>query len=429
MLTPYRHVLAVPGALAFALTGLVARLPISMLSLGIVVLVSTRTGSYRLAGSVAAAYLVGNAAFAVIQGRMADRLGQSTVLPWTVLVFTGSLGLMMWSVEAGWPSPLPQALAAIGGASFPQIGSCIRARWSHNVPDKVKLQTAFALEAVLDDVVFVVGPILVTVLATTIDPAAGLGTAIVAGLVGSLALAAQRSTEPPAHRNVPHKGAAVPMGWSVLAPLVVTAAALGVVFGGVEVSAVAFAEELGSKAASGPLLAVLALGSGLAGFATGTVEWRWSVQTRFRVGMLALAVALLPLPFIDGLALMGVGLFLVGFAVAPTLIAIMAWIEQTVPARRLTEGISMITTGLYVGLAPGAAAAGEIIDRYGASPSFWVPAAAAGAGAVLAWATALGPATRPRADVGVISRNETSRLYDSQGSGLVTSWRECSPRR
>ena len=397
MLSPYRRVLAVPGALAFSLTGLVARLPISMLSLGIVVLVSTRTGSYRLAGSVAAAYLVGNAAFAVVQGRMADRLGQSIVLPWTILVSTGALALTMWSVEAGWPSPLPQAFAAVGGASFPQIGSCIRARWSHNVPDKAQLQTAFALEAVLDEVVFVVGPILVTTLATAVDPVAGLGTAMAAGLVGSLALAAQRSTEPPAHRNVPQVGPSVPMGWRVLGPLVVTATALGVVFGGAEVSAVAFAEELGSKAASGPLLAVLALGSLLAGVVSGTIQWRSSIPMRFRVGMLALAVALVPLPFIDGLVLMGAGMFLAGFAVSPTLIAAVAWIEETVPARRLTEGISVITTGLYVGLAPGAAAAGAIIDRYGASPSFWVPVVAAGAGAAVAWATALLPAARPRA--------------------------------
>jgi len=397
MLTPYRRVLSVPGALAFSLAGLVARMPISMLSLGIVILVSSRTGSYRLAGAVAAAYLVGNAAFAVVQGRLADRLGQSRVLPATVTTSTIALSLLMWSVETGWPTPLPQVFAAVAGAAFPQIGSCVRSRWSQNDYNKNEMRTAFALEAVLDEVVFVVGPILVTALATLVDPLAGLGTAVAAGLVGSLALAAQRSTEPPAHRRAAHGTPGANLRWGVLGPLVLAAVGLGVVFGGVEVAVVAFAEELGSKGTSGPLLAVLALGSLLAGFFSGTVTWQSSNPARFRVGITALALALLPLPFVPGFWLMGLCLFLAGFAVSPTLIASVAWIEETVPARRLTEGISIMTTGLYIGLAPGAAAVGAVIDRHGASASFWVPVIAAAAGALVAVGTLLTPAGRPGA--------------------------------
>jgi MFS family permease len=394
MLTPYRRVLAVPGALAFSLTGLLARLPISMVSLGIVILVSSRTGSYALAGAVAAAYLLGHAAFAVVQGRLADRLGQSRVLPWTILVFTVALSLLTWSVEAGWSTPLPQILAAVGGAAQPQIGSCIRARWSHNLPDKTQLQTAFALEAVVDETVFVVGPILVTVLATTLHPAAGLGTAILAGLVGTLVLSVQRGTEPPGHRGTGRRGPKVPMGWAVLVPLIVTGIALGAVFGGVEVATVAFSEELGTKAASGPMLGLFALGSLLAGFVSGTITWRTSNATRFRRGTLALAVSLVPLPFVEGFLLLGVVLFVAGFAISPTLIAIVAWVEETVPTRRLTEGISIVTTGIAVGVAPGAAVVGEVIDRHGASASFWVPVVSAGAGALVAFATVLLPARR-----------------------------------
>lgn len=389
MLTPYRRVLSVPGALAFSMTGLVARLPNSMVSLGIVILVSSSTGSYRLAGSVAAAYLVGNAGFAIAQGRLADRLGQSRVLPWTILVFTVALTIMMWSVQVGWPSPVPQLLAVVGGAASPQIGSCVRARWSHNVPDKRQLQTAFAFEAVGDEAVFMLGPILVTALATSVHPAAGLGAAVLAGLVGTLALAVQRSTEPPAHHATAKRGPRVRLGWGVLGPLVLAAGMLGVVFGGIEVATVAFAEHLGSKASSGPLLAVLALGSLLAGFVSGTVHLRSSNAARFRGGMTALALALVPLPFVGSILLMGLVLFLAGFTIAPTLIAIVAWIEETVPTRRLTEGISVMTTGLYVGLAPGAAAVGAVIDRYGASASYWVVLAAAWLGALVALGTLL----------------------------------------
>src|SRR4051795_7411634 len=99
MFSPYRRVLGMPGALAFSASGLVARFPISMVSLGIVLLVSTRTGSYSLAGSVSAAYLVANAAFAVPQARLIDRLGQSRVLPVSVSTFAVGLVATMAVVE------------------------------------------------------------------------------------------------------------------------------------------------------------------------------------------------------------------------------------------------------------------------------------------------------------------------------------------
>src|SRR3954470_12418205 len=105
MLTPYRRVLSVPGAMVFCISGLVARLPLSMAGLGIVVLVSTRTGSYGTAGAVSASYLLGNAAFAVPQARLVDRLGQRRVLPAAVTLFAVGLVTMMAAVELDAPAP------------------------------------------------------------------------------------------------------------------------------------------------------------------------------------------------------------------------------------------------------------------------------------------------------------------------------------
>ncbi|MDQ3616671.1 MAG: MFS transporter [Actinomycetota bacterium] len=400
MFTPYRRVLTRPGALAFSLSGLVARLPISMVSLGIVLLVSTRTGSYGLAGAVSAAYLIAHAAFAVLQARLIDRLGQSRVLPATILLFTVALALMIWAVEENWPTPVPHLFAAVAGAALPQVGSCVRARWSQTVPDKRELQTAFAFEAVVDEAVFLLGPTLVTLLATGVHPLAGLVTAIAAGLTGTLVLSAQRRTEPPAGRSVAHTGVATPMGWSILAPLVVASFGLGVLFGGAEVATVAFSDELGNKAAAGPLLGIWALGSLLAGLITGAVHWSSSHATRFRWGFLALALLMLPLPFVDSFLVMALLLFVAGFAISPTLIASVAWVEETVPVNRLTEGISIMTTGLAAGVAPGAAVVGIVIDRYGASASYWVPAVAGFVGAAVAFGTSMLPGGRPEAPAG-----------------------------
>ena len=382
----YRRVLGLPGALVFSMSGLVARLPISMVSLGIVVLVSTRTGSYSLAGSVSAAYLVAGAVCAVLQARLIDRLGQSRVLPVAVAVFAAGLVAMMSAVETDRPAPWPHLFAAVAGAALPQVSSCVRARWAHLVSDKQDLHTAFAFEAVVDETVFIVGPALVTVLATTVHPLAGLGAAVLAALVGTAVLVSQRRTEPPASgatRNHPSD----PMPWRMLGPLVACAFMMGALLGGAEVATVAFSDELGAKPLSGLMLALWALGSLLSGLVTGAVHLRASNASRFRWGMLALGLLMLPLPFVNGFVLLGVFLFLSGFAISPTLIASFAWIEESVPSGRLTEGITVFTTGLAAGLAPGAALVGLVVDTAGASASYGVTAVAGLLGAGLAFAT------------------------------------------
>jgi MFS family permease len=389
MLDTYRRILVVPGALLFSGAGLVARLPMSMVGLGIVLLVEAATGSYGLAGGVAATYVAAEAGFAILQGRLLDRLGQARVLVPVVLVFSTAVVLLMMSVQADWPAATTYLLAAVGGASLPAAGSCVRARWSHALTGRpADLQTAFAFEAVVDESVFIAGPILATVLATAIHPVVGLGTAVAAGLAGTTFLAAQRRTEPPAHP----RDRAVTRGrlpWRTLGPLSVVTLALGSLFGAAEVVTVAFAEEQGNQAYAGPLLAVWALGSLLAGLVTGAIQWRTGPAGRLKLGALGMFVAMLPLPFVDSVPLMGLALLIGGFAIAPSLIASTSLVELVVPPSRLTEGMSFIHTGIVAGVAPGAALAGVIVDRSGPSAAYVV---SIGAG-LLAAVTAL---TLPR---------------------------------
>jgi MFS family permease len=385
MLTTYRRILARPGTALFSATGLVARLPISMVGLGIVLLVEHATDSYGLAGSVSAAMLIGQAVFAIPQGRLIDRLGQPRVLPAVVTVWGVCLALLMWSVEADWPIAAAYALAALSGAGLPAVGSCVRARWAHVLDTERDVQTAFALEAVADEAVFMSGPIIVTVLATTVHPVAGLSAALAAGVLGTLYFAAQRGTAPPPHPRSPTRADRAPVPWATVAPLTVVCAALGLLFGAAEVTAVAFSEEQHAKSYVGVLLALWAFGSLLAGAITGAITWRRRLVVRLRVGALGMAATMVPMPFIESMWVMGAVLFAAGFAIAPTLIATMSLAEQVLPSSRLTEGMGLLHTGLIGGVAPGAAVAGVVIDSHGASPSYLVSLA----GGLLALGAAL----------------------------------------
>jgi MFS family permease len=391
MFTSYRRILAHPGALRFSLTGLVARLPISMVGLGIVLLVSAATGSYGVAGAVSAAYMLANALFAILQGRLVDNLGQARVLAVASVAFGVATAMVIWSVQADWPILTTYVFAALGGAALPQIGSCVRARWSHVLDQPGDVQTAYALEAVADEAVFILGPILVTVLATTWHPVAGLAVAIVACVAGTLGFCAQRSTEPPARPHSRADGRRTPMPWPTVIPLAVVCAALGILFGAAEVTTVAFADEQGHKAWAGGLLALWALGSLSAGVITGAVHWRRGPSNRVRWGALAMACAMSPLYFVDSLPLMGATLFVAGFAIAPTMIATLSLTEATVPSGRLTEGMAIMQTGLVAGVAPGATLSGLVVDHHGASPAYLV---SVGAGVVAALAAQLIPRTK-----------------------------------
>ena len=391
MLDPFRRILSLPGTLAFSSTGLVARMPISMVGLGIVLLVADRTGSYALAGSTSAVLVAASAVASPLQGRLVDRFGQAWVLQGAAVGFAVTTGATIVAVEQDWALPLPHLCAGLAGATLPQIGSVVRTRWRHAVENRAQLDTAFALEAVVDEMIFIVGPVLVTFLATSSNPWSGLLVAAVLGSGGALALSRLRATEPPVEVRTPGTSA-VPMPWLRLLPLLIFSVGLGSLFGSAEVVTVAFAEEAGSRATAGWMLAVWATGSLLAGVIVGARPPRGHVLTQLRWSVTALTTMMAILIVLPSVVWVTVVLFFAGFAISPTLIASISLVERVVPPSRLTEGIAWAGTGLMVGVAPGAALSGVAIDSVGASAAYAVPVVSGAVAAASAWAMRRPPA-------------------------------------
>lgn len=399
MLAPYREVLRVPGAVAFVAAGLLGRLPISMQGLGVVLLVEATSGSYALAGAVAAAYALAQALLGPVLGRLVDRHGQARVLLPAVVAYAAGLGGLIGLALADAPSWTLFPVAALYGACYPQPGSLVRARWAHVLGGSPRLATAFSLESVLDEVVFVIGPVLVTVLAIQIAPASGLLTAGVFTVVGSLALAAQRGTEPPAHPRRSGGRAPSAMRLAGVRVLVLVGVAAGGIFGSVEVATVAFTDERGRPAAAGIVLALLAGGSLLSGLWYGTVSWRTPLTRRFVLAVVLLAVVIAPLPLARAVPVLAVLVFVAGFAISPMLIAAFALLESLVPATSRTEGLTWFSTGLGLGVALSAALAGQVVDAVSGRAALGVTVAAGLLAAVLVLGGArwLTPPHRPPA--------------------------------
>lgn len=382
MLQPYREVLTRPGAAAFSAAGALARLPMSMVGIGIVLMVSTVYGSYGLAGQVAAVYVTVHAVCSPQLARLVDRHGQGRVMRPAVLVAAAGLASMALVGALAGPVLLLVTAAAVAGASIGSVGALVRARWSHVLRDPRQLHTAYSLESAVDELVFVVGPVLATVLATSVHPTAGLVVPVVAVVAGGLLLFGQRGTEPPTSQRVRGVRRTPVLRHPGMVVVAVVFVAMGAIFGATDVATVAFAEEQGRKAAAGAILAVFAAGSLVSGLGYGARHWLSPLWLRFVLGMLGLAAGVSLFLVVRSLPALAAVMFVTGFAIAPTLINGNGLVQQFVARDRLTEGLTWVGTSLGVGVAAGSSVAGVAIDRQGSHGGFLVVTGAAAFAAV-----------------------------------------------
>jgi len=390
---PYLRALASPGALRFSAAGFIGRMQISMFGLGTVLLISSLTGRYGLAGVVAAAGAAGYALVSPLVARLADRFGQRAVLRPLMLVFAAATAALIGGAQARAPAWALLVSSGLAGAATPQLGSMVRARWSALLAGSELIHIAFSLESVADEVIFVAGPVLVTLLATEVHPASGIAVAAATCMAGTLLLAAQHTTEPPVHPGDPVPGADRRAREHLLpARSLVTLAPVYLFFGAmlatIDLATVDFAAEHGHKPLAGLILGGYALGSAVGGLWYGSRAWHTPLRRRFAVTLCAAAAGTATFWAMPGLAALAAVMFISGLALSPMLITGFSLIEQQAPPARLTEGMAWLTSAISVGTAAGSAAAGQVIDTAGARWGYAL-AAACGAAAALACMTGL----------------------------------------
>lgn len=397
---PYAQIFRIPGTWRFSAAGVIGRMQMSMYGLGTVLLIAAGTGRYGMAGAVASTGSLGSAFCAPQVARLADRRGQRAVLRPLVAAFAVSTAALMAAVELHAPDWVLFIPATVSGGTMPSLGSMVRARWSNLLADSPHLHTAFSFESVADELVFVLGPAAVTLLATEVHPAAGLFVATVLCVAGVLWFVAQRATEPPvaglAPVPVPETAGAGTAAPGTAAPerrkresaapallvLVPVYWFLGAMFVSVDLSTVAFAQHFGYKPLAGFILGAYALGSATGGLWYGSRTFRSAVERRFAV-TLALTVAGVATFWAQPslLTLVPV-IYLCGLTIAPTLIAGFSLVQAQARPGRGTEALTWLSTGIAVGVAAGSSVVGFIIDAHGPRWGF-VFAAGCGAACVL----------------------------------------------
>jgi len=385
MANPYVEIFRVPGAAAFSAAGFLARLPLPMVTIGIVTMISQTHGRYGLAGAVAATFAVTNALVSPRISRLVDRRGQARVLvPATAVSVAAFLGLILATWLRG-PAWILFATALVTGL-MPSIAAMVRARWSEIYRGTAELHTAFTVESLVDEITYMAGSVLAIGLSLSLFPEAGPLAAAILLAIGTALFAAQRRTEPPIHPAAARHGRPA-IDIPAVRVVAMTLAAVGAIFGTAEVSAIAYSEALGDKGAASLVLAGYSLGSLVVGIVYGMRKPAMPLPRQFLIGIAVVTLTTLLPPFVDSIPMLAIALFLAGGAVSPSFITAFGLIERLTPSPQLTEGITWGMTGIGLGMAFGSIAAGYVIDGFGARAGFWVSVAA---GAVALACVALG---------------------------------------
>ena len=367
---PYAEIFRIPGAWRFSAAGVIGRVQMSMYGLGTVLLVAGGTGRYGVAGAVAAAGSLGSACCAPQAAKLADRHGQRVVLLPLVTAFAVTVAALIAAVELHAPDWVLFIPAVLSGASMPSLGSMVRARWNNLLADSPHLHTAFSFESVADELVFVLGPAVVTLLSTELFPAAGLLVATVVCVAGVLWFVAHRATEPPpvtvpirsTSQERPHRRGLAAPALIVLVPVYVF---LGAMFASIDLSTVGFAQHFGHKALAGLILGTYALGSATGGLWYGSRTWRSPIERRFAITLALTVTGVATFWVQPSLLTLVPVIYLSGMTIAPTLIAGFSLVQAQARPGRGTEALTWLSTGIAVGVATGSSVVGFVIDAHG----------------------------------------------------------------
>ncbi|MDT3396688.1 MFS transporter [Streptomyces sp. B1866] len=351
---------------------LVGRLPNATAALAIVLFTRSEGGGYPLAGALSAVYAVGNAAGQPLLGRAVDRYGQPRVMAPAAVV--SALAMALFALVGLRPLPLAFAAVLVAGLFTPPLEGGLRALWPSVLGREDRVHTAYALDAVAQEVMFATGPLLVTLLVLTWSEAAAVVVINVIGLLG----AASVLLSPPSRRwrSAPREahwlGALRSPGILVLVGAFFF---VGVALGSIAVAAVAYADGHGGGAVSSGLLSALGGGALLGGLVYGVRPWAGAPEVRLRLLVGALALGYVPLALVPGVAAMTALAGLSGVFLAPALACAFVVIDRHAPRGTVTEAFSWLVTTFGVGNAAGAALAGPAVDLGGVSAGFTLPAA------------------------------------------------------
>ncbi|MFF2022652.1 MFS transporter [Streptomyces sp. NPDC058171] len=352
---------------------LVGRVPSATAPIAIVLLVRAEGGSYSLAGGLAAVYGLTHAVGQPLLGRLVDLRGQPGVqVPAALLSALGASVLALAGTDS---LAVAYAAVAVAGLFTPPLEGGLRALWPDVLPHDGQVHRAYAMDAVAQEVMFTVGPLLVTLCVSLWSPAAALLAVNGLGVLGVLSVVTTKPSR--TWRSAPREAhwlGALRSGG--LLTLLGAFLFIGAALGSIAVAGASYAEGRGGDVVYGGLMAALGLGALIGGLGYGAREWAGVPEPRLRALVALLALCYAPLALVPGVIGMTLLSALAGVFLAPALACAFVVVDRHAPRGTVTEAFSWLVTTFSVGAAGGTALAGPVVEWGGTRAAFTVPAVA-----------------------------------------------------
>ncbi|MFI7009563.1 MFS transporter [Streptomyces sp. NPDC050145] len=371
MAAGYAEILRARHAMRLLTGTLVGRLPNAIAAIAIVLFVREEGGTYSLAGALAAVYGVANAVGQPVLGRLVDLRGQPKVqLPAAVL---SALAMTVFAL-VGTDTPVVAYLAvAAAGLFTPPLEGGLRALWPSVLPREEQVHVAYAMDAIAQEVMFTVGPLLVTVCVSLWSAQAALVVLNVIGVLGALSVVLSKPSR--AWRSAPREahwlGALRSPGLLVLLAAFLF---IGLALGSITVAGVSYGDDNGGDAVYGWMMAALGLGALVGGAVYGARQWSGAPEGRLRWLVALLALFYVPLAIVPGPVAMVALTAVAGVFLAPCIACAFIVVDRHAPRGTVTEAFSWLVTTFTVGASVGTAVAGPVVEWGGTRWGFAVPA-------------------------------------------------------
>ena len=355
----YRNLLAAHGVRSLLAASFIGRLPVGMGMLLFVLVVHAGTGSYAVAGLAAAANAAATAFFAPPLGRLSDRGHAALILIVTGILQAGSLIGLIIALHAHLDDGLIIGIGAITGMVNPPIAAVTRTVLPRIAPDEETRKTAFAVDALLVELTFVIGPAVVGIVSAVWSGYTAAVLAAAFNIIGSFGLAAAKSVRH-GYIQLAQRVAGSrlrkfigPLASRGLRTVLVVSILQAAAFGVLEVAIPAYTNASGMPQAGGLLFAVWSCGSIVGGLWYGAQDFRASLGRQYALLMAFNVIGFGSMLLAGGPYTLGILLFFAGLFIAPTTTVEGALVTELVPADATTEAFTWSGTAIYLGFAVG----------------------------------------------------------------------------